>query len=774
MPRWVSELEAHGWSVERLAASLDLARQQCVGFARPLTDGQIDRLAAELLDPGCEFMTRWKVFGRARLVAEIAPRLYGHHPLELDRVVDHVLASDRVVPLIGVAGAREQPYATTAVLATEHTIAETIERLISRPGPVVEPKLVDQATTAKQTEIGETLSAGQRQAVARICGSGRAVDVIVGVAGSGKTTALDVASSALEAAGYQVLGTATSGQAARTLGHEARLPAATMRSLLYRLDHGQLSLDQRTIVVLDEASMTADVDLARLLLSAERARARVIVVGDHRQLAAVGPGGALHALLERHPAIVTTLNQNLRQRDPAERTALDHLRAGDLTHAVGFYAANGRIHTAPTRTEALAAMVDAWATNTAGGHDTLMLAWRRATVADLNRLARVRAEQLGWLTGHDLVTRDGRGYAVGDLVVTLAPNHQGELVTSQRGTVVAVDRRARAVTMLTDDGRRVTLAGPALDKDHLDHGYALTVHREQGATADRTHYLAEGGGRELAYVALSRARGPSIVHTVADNLGQAVEDITHDWSLDRNQQWITRTARAGVDPSIHTRPDDPDTRRSQLAAEVDTLQRHAPPDVTAELNAARADLDRLHRDRVDLTRGTGRWQPTPAGRAAHRLDQARRERQHAQLLMDRPDVGRRERNRWRRIDRSAVRTEALAEQEWATHAKPVADHLDRKITRSEQHVAELESHARFRQRWLNEHPELARRIEHTQRELQRLHDPAGVELLDHTDAIMQKPVGTSPNLERPDIARIRERLDRLEHQRGIDPPALSL
>jgi hypothetical protein len=142
--------------------------------------------------------------------------------------------------------------------------------------------------------------------------------------------------------------------------------------------------------------------------------------------------------------------------------------------------------------------------------------------------------------------------------------------------------------------------------------------------------------------------------------------------------------------------------------------------------------------------------------------------------MDRPDIGRRERNRWRRIDRSAVRTEALAEQEWATHAKPVADHLDRKITRSEQHVAELESHARFRQRWLNEHPELARRIEHTQRELQRLHDPAGVELLDHTDAIMQKPVGTSPNLERPDIARIRERLDRLEHQRGIDPPALSL
>ena len=45
---------------------------------------------------------------------------------------------------------------------------------------------------------------------------------------------------------------------------------------------------------------------------------------------------------------------------------------------------------------------------------------------------------------------------------------------------------------------------------------------------------------------MSRARGPSIVHAVADDLDQAIEDITHDWSLDRNQQWITRTATASA------------------------------------------------------------------------------------------------------------------------------------------------------------------------------------------------------------------------------------
>jgi conjugative relaxase-like TrwC/TraI family protein len=326
MGRWIAELETHGWTLERLAASLEQARLQCRGLARPLTDTEIDDMAAHLLDPEGEFLARWKVFDRPRLVAEIAPLLYGHDPAELDRVVDRVLASELVVPLIGIAGASDQPYTATAVLATEHTITYALERFSRRHAWVVAHNLVDQATAAEQTQLGHKLSAGQRRAVERICGSGRAVDVIVGVAGSGKTTALDVAARALETAGYQVLGTATSGQAAHTLDHQAAIPSGTVRSLLWRLDHGHVTLDQRSVLVLDEASLTADIDLARLLLAVNRAHGKLVIVGDPRQLAPVGPGGALEALLERHPDIVTVLNQNLRQHDRAERAALHQLR----------------------------------------------------------------------------------------------------------------------------------------------------------------------------------------------------------------------------------------------------------------------------------------------------------------------------------------------------------------------------------------------------------------------------------------------------------------
>jgi conjugative relaxase-like TrwC/TraI family protein len=499
MPRWRAELEAIGWPVERLVDALDEARSKCRGLAPALTAAQIDRITAELLDPEGEFLKRGKVFTRTRLIAEIAPMLYGQDPTELDHVIDRVLASREVVPLIGIAAAREQPYTAAAVLTTEEAIAERIDSLAEQAGPLLPETAVEHAIAAKSDEIGAALSSEQRRAIDAICRSGRAVELIVGVAGAGKTTALDAAAMALENSGYRVLGTATSGQAARGLGWGADIASRTMRSLLWRLEHHRVSLDERTVVILDEAGMTTDLDMSRLLFAVERARAKIVIVGDHRQLASVGPGGAVAAVVDRHPEIVSELRENLRQHDPAERHALAQLRDGHVLPAVEHYARRERIRVAPRRVEALWAMVEGWAADTQAGHDTFMLAWRRSNVADLNRLARAVAQHLDRLGAEELVAPGGKTYAAGDPVVLLAPNPRGELVTSQRGTVVAIHQEAQALTLAVDDGREVTLRGKDIDAEHLDHGYAMTVHRQQGATCDRTHYLADGGGRELAY-----------------------------------------------------------------------------------------------------------------------------------------------------------------------------------------------------------------------------------------------------------------------------------
>src|SRR4051794_1638778 len=142
--------------------------------------------------------------------------------------------------------------------------------------------------------------------------------LVVGVAGAGKTTALACVRDVYESAGRRVIGASTSGQAARTLGREAGIDSRTIASLLWRLDHGRQALDAATVVIVDEVGMTNDRDILRVLIAAERFRAKVVLVGDDRQLGPVGPGGAFAGLLDRAHHAVHILDENVRQHNPGE------------------------------------------------------------------------------------------------------------------------------------------------------------------------------------------------------------------------------------------------------------------------------------------------------------------------------------------------------------------------------------------------------------------------------------------------------------------------
>jgi conjugative relaxase-like TrwC/TraI family protein len=683
LPGWHAELDGAGWPVGRLAAHLTTAQERARGLPFPLTATEIDQLAAEVLDIDGNLLARHKVFTRTQLMAEIAPRLYGRDPAELERVLAHIVGGRGVVPLIQVAGAHEQCFTTVEVLTAERTIARTIEHLAGRPGPGLDPDRIAAAVAANEHAIGHPLTNGQRQVVEALCGSGRAASVVVGVAGSGKTTALDAATTALEDAGHRVLGAATSGQAARTLGNEADIDASTFASLLWRLDHGRVTLDDRTMVLVDEAGMADDADLARLALAVERAGAALVLVGDHRQLAAVGPGGALAALLERRPDLVVSLGDNVRQRDPAERHALAQLRDGDVPTAVAWYATAGRIHTQPRRVDTLVAMASAWADDTAAGRGTALLAWRRADVADLNRLARDHWDRLGQLRGDDVTVTGGRPYAIGDRVVALAPNPSAGIVTSEQLTITALT--TNRIDARTHHGRAVTLTGDAIDAHHLDHAYALTVHRAQGATHQRTHYLAAGGGRELAYVALSRARDRTVVHATADDLSQAVDDLQADWGVQHHQRWIADTAaRIGRHPEPAPAPAAP-----------------RPPEPPVPLDVRRTEahqrLAALEHDLQDLRAGTGRWHHTPPGEAARHRNNTRDRLDGARRQAKAPNARRRDRRAAPRSLNSLAAAFTEAERRWQEIGQPVADQFRDDITRTRQDLDRYQLEALRRQ-----------------------------------------------------------------------------
>jgi conjugative relaxase-like TrwC/TraI family protein len=622
--RWQAELAEIGWSPDRLNKAVEAKSGRRIA-PRPHPN-LIHKLLTDVLGEGSD-LARRKVFSRRHLIVALAPHLYGWTPQQVEAVVRQALASPAVVPLIGVPGAIEATYSLASVLATEAAIADSLDHHLARAdAPTTTPDQAIAAIAETGAPIGG-LSDEQAKAAERTCTSGRGAELVVGVAGAGKTTLLAAVAAAFEASGCEVVGTATAGQAARNLATGANMTAHTLASLTGQLARGERRLGERSVVILDEAGMTDDTDLARLLAHVQVAGAKLVMVGDHRQLAPVGPGGALAALVARHPDAVHPLGENRRQADPDERRALDQLRDGDVTDALAWYASRGRIRAVPDRNEALQAAVDAWAADTTAGHTTALLAWRRTNVAELNHRARDWMAATGRLTGPELVTPGGVPFQAGDRVVALAPDHQVGLVTSQRGTVQGVDTDAGSVAVGLDDGRHVTLTGEQLGPDRLGHGYATTVHRAQGVTVDHAHLYADGGGRELAYVAMSRARHSSTAWVVADDPDQAAEDVGRDWSTRRTPTWAIDTGLPNPHQGSEDQPDrltrqqrdralaiDYARHRTRAGAVAHSYSKNA--ETEAQLAAARATLAETTAALVDLPTGDGVYRGTPVGQAA--------------------------------------------------------------------------------------------------------------------------------------------------------------
>jgi hypothetical protein len=296
-------------------------------------------------------------------------------------------------------------------------------------------------------------------------------------------------------------------------------------------------------------------------------------------------------------------------------------------------------------------------------------------------------EATGRLSGPELVCPGGDRYRAGDRVVTLAAGADGRLVTSQRAVIAAVDPSEETLTLRTDDGPHVHLDRAEAGMDRLGYGYATTVHRCQGSTTGRAHLYADGGGRELAYVAMSRARQTTQVWTVADDLPQGVDDLRRDWSTTRTPTWAIDTALASVSSLTLERFQAlPSAHQARIAAllHAETALIGAAvagiclPDRAATLGQAEAALAQARQARVDLDTGGGLWQATEAGRAVRDLAQARQAREQAECAADHG-------GRWR--DRHAARKtagvwalrEVDAQQRWEAHVAPTIVRLDQEI-----------------------------------------------------------------------------------------------
>ena len=403
----------------------------------------------------------------------------------------------------------EARYSTVDLLAAERRALSLASDGQDAGRAIAAPDRVERALAERPTLSGE-----QAEMVRRLTSSGAAVDVVVGKAGSGKTYALGAAREAWQRSGVRVIGCALAARAAQELNDGARIPSTSIDALLTRFDRTGGGLPVGSVLVVDEAGMVGTRKLAQLFEHADRARAKVVLVGDYYQLPEIEAGGLFRALAERLP--VVELTENRRQVEGWERDALDELRCGDVAKALDAYARHGRIVVGEDPEALREQLVDAWWQHRVERPDErgVMIAARLADVDDLNRRARVRLAAGGKLHGPALPTPQGREFQAGDHVMALRNDRSLDILNGTQGVVLQADPETRTLTVEVNGGERhVQLPASYLDAGHLAHAYAITGHKAQGLTVDRAWVLTSArASREWHYVALSRAKRCAHLH----------------------------------------------------------------------------------------------------------------------------------------------------------------------------------------------------------------------------------------------------------------------
>jgi conjugative relaxase-like TrwC/TraI family protein len=509
---WREEADAAGLDAERLVDVLHRADTQ-----PPVTvDGDLHRrVSAGLTEHASTFGRRDAVQGMA------ADARRGIPVTEALERTSAMLTSGEVIPVVGAVRDQdvirradgavapvptgERRWSTPDMLAVEERLVANALRRQEGGVALVPSGLLDESLRDSLERL-PSLGLDQVEMARRLASSGAGVECVEAAPGTGKTTALGVYVAACRRAGIAMIGCAPSARARDELRLGARIdPSYTVDKLLIVLARDRL--EPGSVVVLDEASLAGSRKLGLLLDHAAASGAKVVLVGDTKQLSSVDAGGGFRGLVARLGA--HRLLDNRRQVEAWEREALRHLRDGRVRPAMTAYAAHGRLHIGD-REQLMQGMVDDWWASRSSGEAVMQASgWR--DVLELNELARERLVEAG------LVERDGldvRGVTVGvgDQVMVLRNAPALGVINGTMGTVTAIDREHGDLLVQTIEPEPQAVRLPASfwnakGRRRMALAYCRTIHKAQGSTYRGASFTLAGDDTihlEAMHVALSR------------------------------------------------------------------------------------------------------------------------------------------------------------------------------------------------------------------------------------------------------------------------------
>ena len=659
------DVEPTAW-VATLANRCDLPALH----AADLTEGMLRDAATVVVDV---VATRSATFTRSNVLAEALRQLHGLRfttPHERTTVAERVTALSLQAsvqltppePATRVPEGLQRPDGSTLLRARDATIYTTTavltaeERLLEAGRATDAPTVPQEIVAAVTADLlpgheGRWLTTEQADAVCRLVTSGRALDVLVGAAGTGKSTAMAGVRAAWEdvhgrgsvlglapsAAAAEVLaeavGVATENTAKWLVEHartDARLselasledklrgasPSLRTRALTRRARevHAELHrwrLRPGQLVIVDEASMAGTLELDQLTTIARESGGKVLLVGDPAQLSPVAAGGAFRLLVTDRgdaPELVDVR----RFRNEWERRASLALRDGRPT-ATAPYFQNGRVEDGD-RDSMIEALYQAWRTDTQAGRTSLMVAADAATVTELNQRARADRAAAGDVTENGVTTTDGATIGAGDLVVTRL--NQRDLHVAG-GWVKNGDRWS--VSAIHDDGS-LTVHRPGATgtsarlpaeyvREHVELGYATTAHRAQGRTVDTCHaYVSAATVREPLYVMATRGREANrlYVDTSYDPDTDTAHEIVEPVAADLVLREVLATSGADLSAT--------ETRTAEMRAAMSPARFEAEGAAIQNYRRQQRYTELLFRagilrDEIAVTKTADRWRP---------------------------------------------------------------------------------------------------------------------------------------------------------------------
>jgi DNA primase catalytic core len=404
-------------------------------------------------------------------------------------------------------------------------------------GLIIDPSVVERAIEGVRVETGRVLNRGQRELVAHFAAS-TVLAAGIGPAGTGKTTAMRAFAAAVQDAGGKLIALAPSAAAAEVLGADLGDSGITAETLDMFLLANQgaggerlrerLTVDEGTVVLVDEASLAGTLALAEVLAITQAAGGSVRLLGDPAQLGAVAAGGALRLIAVQAGAV--ELTQIHRFTTTGEADASLQIRQGDH-RGLDFYVTRHRTQ-GGSAAQMAEEMFANWMTDSDHGRKTIMIAATNDLVTDLSARARLHRVTRGEVEEDGVTLHDDTRAGIGDIIVTRLNNrhlhaeHDDGHIDWGRDwvkngdlwRVIARGRDGALQARHLETGATVVLPADYVAA-HVELGYAATIHRVQGMTVDTCHgMVGVGMTRNEFYTAITRGADSNRVYVETDDV----------------------------------------------------------------------------------------------------------------------------------------------------------------------------------------------------------------------------------------------------------------